>query len=574
MSASSIQFDRLAREDAGIVLISFSSKDWLNQLLEAAGPRGTSPEAIVPLMDNLDCGEEAGQLLDRRGLRPFAQVLRTAKELGARTALVEPYVSTDWNDELAEVYARTFRPPDEPAHRVHFFASVKGAKGRKRAVRYADLRRMTTQVSDAYLGYCVLRPIPAYPVGDTVLRSPRTRKTKWGRFHLVHCGASFDAFVLGNRLEVKGMPFYQQETSVGVCAEADLWMLARLLNRLRETGRYRPSEIYKIAAEVPGWAIGQPRDGLVCDQILGTLKRMGVEATVVYPKPGKADVDKDLIYTCVESAIPVMVGLPEHVALVIGHDTENRPVGGAPDKTLDPDDEPMPRMRSLAEFVDAFYVHDDASGPYQLWKVAETGQPGQKSCFALRDPKHEVDFYLMPLPSRVHLRWDDVTRFVQTWIEDAGQYVGALAHGLGLPWDGMDPREWFRRIYLRRSRRLKQDLVRELEDAKQGRSVRDRDVLIKYICMPMPKYVWVAELSRSEDVVGRDPTERLIRGELIFDSTANRNVPEDALLSFHLEGALYVHGAGRTESTLIYGKHRRSRPYPPLRRATELHAGW
>ncbi len=453
------------------------------------------------------------------------------------------------------MYSRVFQPPLQRASRIHFFA----AKPSGVALKAADLFDIPEKVRSGYLGYTVVRPLPAYRVGDTVLKSPCCISHSDGngsqQFHLSHCGASFTTSLLGNQLTVKGMPFIQQETNVGVCAEADLWMVARYLNKMSETVRHRPAEITEMATRA--YSVGLPRDGLTDSQIFNAFGAMGLKAQLFYPENPAAALD--FLYTCVESSIPVIASLPGHVVVVIGHDYQSamkfpkRETGAGAAKT-----------RSMSEFVKNFYVHDDAQGPYLPMRVGTTpysgsDYPGREM---LTLDGQILETCIVPLPERLHLNSDDILDLIDPLLSHINDYVCAeMPHipkkYLWRPWpkNGL-----IRRVYLRRSSEFKRDLLRGCGQK------RNAEIIAQYRCMQMPKYVWLVELAEYKDL-GGNPYSRRIRGEIVFDSTANRNAIVNSLLSFHYDGRLYVKGCGERESLFVSVDQ--AAPYQPLLRAAK-----
>jgi len=419
---------------------------------------------------------------------------------------------------------------------------------------------MSKALKQAYLGYTVLRPLPVFRVGDTVLCSPCRAKANTNDLasgkDLVHCQASFRVSLLGNELSVIGMPFIQQETTVGVCAEADLWMVARYLNRLGEVRRYRPAEITHMATRTV--TFGQPRDGLFDLQMIDALLQMGLNPRLFYA--GTTEETKEFIFTCVESELPVIAGVPEHVMVVIGHDCTD-PIH-FPRRAVNAN-------RTMSECVQRFIVHDDAGGPYRR-KLA--GNKADKRIiaqddgtvsietiqqFALDDAV--VDFCIACIPHRVDLLWEDVRIHAEIWLERIGSLLSAE---FDIPskqlWSKRSLSDMVLRTYLRRSDRFKADML------SANDRLRHRDFIGQYRCMPMPKYVWVVEMARQRNIEGVAPQERLIEGEMVFDSTGNRHVVTESLLAFHLDGLLYIPEPGGAESMLLVRPD--EQPYRPLLR--------
>ena len=541
-------FSDAATTEGGLQIIDLSAEDWLERTCEALVPPFHLPDLDqVPELYQEQIGE--------RGELPFVSILLLAKErLRARSAVVEPYISTDWYEEYSQLYSRVFREIPREASRIHFFASVPG----DRLVRYTDFFDMPECFREAYLGYTVMRPLPAFRAGDTVLRSPCTI----GRGkHLVHCMAEFHVSLLGNDLTVEGMPFCQQETSVGRCAEADLWMLSRFLNKQGETRRYRPAEITAISRRT--FASGPPREGLNEYQMVDALRQMGLNPECI--NPPSAENARELIYSCIESELPVIAGIPDHVVVIIGHDHV------AP-LTFDGAFCPAAtdfRLGSMSQAVGTFIAHDDEQGPYEDQEVMmgggeedepEHSEGGEEQTKLLRLNEADVDFCLVVMPPRIHLNCFEVWRHSVNWLERVNAVVTDT-------FDKAEPDLWSEdelddlilRVYLRRCDRFKSDLLNPRSTPR-----RHKDFIALYRCLQMPRFVWVVELAYRSELEGTAPDKRRIRGEIVFDSTANRNVPEESLLAFHLSGRMFVPRRGDRDP--IFWKRSAEKPYCPLQR--------
>lgn len=403
----------------------------------------------------------------------------------------------------------------------------------------------------------MVRPIPVFQVGDTVLKSPHSSEDG---SDLIHCQAEFDVHLFGEVLQVRGMPFIQQETHVGVCAVADLWMVARYMNRLGETRRYRPSELTELATS--HFTFGSIREGLINVQMIEALRQMGLNPELVTPQ--NATDAREVLYAYVESEVPVIVGLPGHVAVVIGHDYTPNMLEHSP---------PQGSNATLAGYVNAFFVHDDREGPYIRRGVGCALKPqmlpdGPQEVLTLDDKN--VDYCIAIVPPRVHLRPEDAIQIGTVWIRGIRQWVlgmdwksipGVDPVKEGIIWEEEDLQDLVFRPYLRSSGKFKREIM---EFAR--RTQIDPAIAARYWCMPMPKYVWVLELSKSTEVGGKTPCERPVRGEIILDSTANRFVFDDCLLAFHLNGRMYWREKNKEEPEYLFEWNFDSKPRPPLLR--------
>lgn len=514
-----LSFADIARRDFCVHIVDLTAEDWREQLFANLDP---------PFVK------------DNPGDASFQNLLCLAKqELKACTAVIEPYISTDWNDEYAALYSRIFQKVPRITRRIHFFSAK---------VRYQDLYKLGKPLVEAYLGYSVVRPLSSFRVGDTVLRSPCT-VGGIGK-DLVHCRAQFDVSLLGSRLQVSGMPFLQQETSVAVCAGADLWMVARYLNKKGETRRYQPAEITQLATRTI--TIGPARAGLFDLQMMDALRQMGLNPVILHAMHSREA--KEFMYTCVESELPVIVGMPGHVVVAIGHDYESKTKFDAFTGTTG----------TMSDAVASFIIHDDAKGPYEKVAVGKTYKqlPDGRELEVLTLDDRPVNFFLVALPPRIHMHWHDVWRHTSISIEGINNYAAACMN--------MEGEEFWRRealdnlvarVYLRLSSDFKHDLLNQ----EAGQTLRNTTAVAKYKCMHMPKYVWVVELANRSELQSVSAYERKIRGEILLDSTGNRHIPDETLMALNLNGVMFIPRCGETPAEVIVAD---DLPYSPLQRST------
>jgi hypothetical protein len=461
--------------------------------------------------------------------------------LGAKTVVIERYISPDWADEYQAWYSRSFRSHSHFVPRLHFF---KGIGSGDAFLTSNDLLNLPTECTrnedSAYVGYCILRPFEPITVGDTVLQSPHVK----GDSNAVHCLPHFQVNLLGHTLTVRGMPFMQQDRAVSVCAEADLWMIAKYMHAEGRSRRFRPSEMVKFATGSFNQA--PLRDGLLVEQIHHALALMDLNPEGITPLSAAEALR--IIYSYVESQIPVMVAIPGHVFTVVGHTYSSEPNG-----IISPID-------SLAAYVDSFVVHDDELGPYLELKVGivkeeEKGDAEDKQdqftqlCLtedadASQEEKKGavVDYCLIPKPSSViHLLETDVRLIVPSLLSK--QRIIRF-FGSQVPedfWEESDFSNLVTRIYLRSNEQFKREILPPNEDI-QGRKkalrLRDPRVIATYWRQMLPEYIWVVELADKSDLDTTGPSERKIVGEMILDSTAHRYAIPNTLLALHLKGRM------------------------------------
>lgn len=472
-----------------------------------------------------------------------------ADELKCRSVVIEPYQSTDFADEYSAFYSRLFQDVPKLCRRLHFFA---GVGSQCATIGKIDVLNLGDDIRHAYRGYCVVRPTCPMRVGDTVLTSPFHH----GGLDLVHCHANFETHLLGHTLTVRGMPFLEQDSEVSVCADSDLWMLARYMHMIGECRRYRPSEMRKLATR--SLFHGAVREGLVYEQMMDALRNMDLSPEFRFGiNPSEILA---LLYSCVESEIPVIVGIPQHVVTVIGH-------GYAPTISFPvATDAPA----TMANFVTSFIAHNDAAGPYEDMPVGRTAATADAPEM-LTLAGQPVNWCIFPEPPRVNLRRSDVLSLLNWWLGNISKLKSWTQASSSRWWSDDAVKGLVTREYLRRSDKFKRDIYPPADDPRWNDarfSPRPLEVILRYWRQRMPRYVWVIELARQAEVDGVSPKDRRIAGELVFDATAHHDDVFGALLAFHLDDHMLIRNAPGCEPPFESVDISLHNSYSPLLRGT------
>jgi len=222
-------------------------------------------------------------LTDARSLdqvRYLESYLRN-RQVAAKTIIVEtPYIDRHWMEEYAAYYARLLHPPCSHATRLHFFSSQFDTDALHEFIRSAcdgSADDVQQELNEVYLGFVVVRPLPAAPVGRTIL------KTYGGDPNRCYEPTSIKNYVhlAGLELTVDGLPFQQQDLGVGACATAALW--SALTKAMRTDGRrpLSPSKVTRAATSHQLSSRGSPASaGLNLEQMAATVVAAGHEPHV------------------------------------------------------------------------------------------------------------------------------------------------------------------------------------------------------------------------------------------------------------------------------------------------------
>lgn len=450
---------------------------------------------------------------ENRTLKPLEAILNIAQQLGTKTVVVEKeYVDSDFLDEFRVHYSRHFRDYERFCIRIHFFAHS-FTKGN---LPYLNLFKQD------YLGLSIVRPTLSFCTGRTILRSPKHD----GDSTYTLCKADFEANLSGNVLPISGMPFIQQDTNVGVCAQATLWMASLYMHQKYALARFRPSEI--TAAATRYLTIGPIRRGLATEQVLGALREMGYTPALFVHRDVNATAS--IIYAYVESELPVILLVERkgegHAVVVIGHDFHQRP-------RVDPS------WKSNIHWIDNFIIHDDAAGPYANLLVKGRA----RSTSALHSIEEHARYIIVPLPPAIAMQADDVFDHIATLVDHLNKFIADFGmHVQPFRFSTAELTGLVFRTFLRMSNDFKNDLPKEMSDFFRHR----------YKSMRMPRYIWIIEISQPRYLNKARSKNRKIIGEIVIDSTADRHAHIKSYLAIHLSGRMIIRQAGEDVPTELY----------------------
>lgn len=453
------------------------------------------------------------------------------------TVLTESdYVDRDYRAEYAAHYSTLLESVEPTSTRLHFFRQ-----------KLHTIDDVYTTGSEHYLGFTAIRPLLFVgpggvrhgQVGRTLLRS---NPAPAGKEYVV-CSGLHRANIGGAEFELRVAPFLQQDSQVGSCAHAAIWMATQSPIDRYCSRPYSIPEIGEMATRSLSLGRTRPSGGLTIYQTLEALRLMGyspISFEIEQPEEQsrRADVIKrydadpsrsprEIIYRYVESGVPVILAVqrvnsPEHHAVtVVGH-TYDPPSG-------------LNRIRDgfrwPTELIPFFVCHDDALGPYLHTEIIDGG---------LRIREHwvgqTVDSFLhniiVPLPPKVYLTGEAATKKAMDYLSHPGimSNYKAVAPAKLRSESGADI---FSRGCLRTYLRLSNEFKADLRETEIAPSVRET-----YQQMRMSRFVWVCELSLLEHVDSATEGERKMFGEILFDCTASAF--SEAFLAIHLPGMLLV----------------------------------
>ena len=486
-------------------------------------------------LDTRKAWDQLARHLGGGDLDVVRNTIRHLRVLDAKSYVLEsPYIDRDYSADYAHFYARTFRAHERHCKRLHFFS---------RDISPLLLQPLSTEVlkqlgglGKDYCGFCVVRPLSTAPIGRTVLRARLP-----GGFNMeaaVTCRADFDSHLLGVPLQVTGTSFLQQDSRVGACAQVAIWTGMRHMHARHNYNWVSVADITGFAGPpsvTEAVSLPNASDRLSSHAMVRAIAEAGYQPLVI-PRP---DIGRAIL-PYVESGIPVILGLNTGTGL--GHAVTV--VGRVFAKQEAP-------TKHAVDYVPAYIVHDDQSGPY-MWLPANE-KASEKFGFnddtiTRQTPGGPIELNvachgvlgIALMSTRVfstaaraeHNAWSQINEILEA-LPSARQ---ALAE-YNVP--------------------VNEELMDELQSAHRA----DRIVLRTYLtsaagyrrhlaqgsasdCLKaalldlhLPHFTWITEISTIDSYNQFSLRLRRIYGHTVLDATSTAE-PKDALLALHLPGLL------------------------------------
>ncbi len=343
--------------------------------------------------------------------------------LGCSSVLVESmYMDRDYVDDVALYYSRNLRSYPNYCTRLHFFVKKLTLQDIHAQVLGAthDKSGIEALLNEAYLGFIVVRPLPAHPIGRTVLRAIATANEE--AEDLFPCLRQYVVHLAGLSLKISGLAFQQQDQGVSACAGTAVWSASHRVAPLEDIRVPTSAEI-NLAATKYIVANGRslPSQGLGVDHICEAIRAIGLAPTMKWA--GDLKTDRPQILTYLKSGLPLVLALRKegsevgHAVCCVG---ARLSPAEHPSKTL--------FITDASSGLGAIYIHDDRIGPYVLAKLSETANGNTALLIEWPgDPvpeEHTVMAMVVPVPLKLRMSALQLRR--------GGQWIAAyLAKGHG-----------------------------------------------------------------------------------------------------------------------------------------------
>lgn len=280
------------------------------------------------------------------------------RELAAKTVVVEEsYVDHDFLEDFAAYYVRCFKQYSRYCTRLHFFSTI--FDGKEFEGLFSGQDAIRDKLSDSYLGFIVVRPVPDRVVGRTCLATyPQTGGRE---FPVVQ---RFEANLFGLSLSVESIPFQEQDRAVAACATSALWSVFQGTGRKFHHRIPSPAEITRLAtSDHPLEARAFPAgDGLMLVQMADAVRACDLEP--LWLQYADAFFLRAAIHAYASAGIPLLLNgevvnaaTPKevygvHAVAVCGYKFAQVMVPESDGFTL------------WSSCIEKLYCHDDGVGPF------------------------------------------------------------------------------------------------------------------------------------------------------------------------------------------------------------------
>ena len=490
----------------------------------------------VARLDSAEAWSRLARVLGGANSEVVRNTIRHLRVVNAKTYVLEdPYIDRDYSADYLQFYARTFRAHERHCKRAHFF-SRDISPLLKRPLSTTQLNRLHEFAEENYCGFCVIRPLAGATIGRTVLLA--RVGNGFNMEATVTCRAEVNAHLLGTQLEVTGTSFLQQDTRVGACAQVAIWAGMRHMHARHDYNWVSVADITRFArppSVTEAVSLPIASDRLSSDAMVRAIAEAGYQP-LCFPR---LDIGRAIL-PYVESGIPVILGLDiggtvGHAVTVIGRvfAKQERPTNRAID------------------YVPAYIVHDDQSGPY-MWLPADE-QASTKFSFGDHTIRRDTPggpielnmrchavFAIALMSTRVfstaaraeHAAWNQINENLNA-LPDARRALAELdmpvnemlmdelqtAHSAG---------DIVLRTYLTSAAGYRRHLAR-------GSASDDlKDALLD---LHLPHFTWITEISTIDSYNQPSRGLRRIYGHTVLDATSTAE-RRDGLLVLHLPGLL------------------------------------
>ena len=422
------------------------------------------------------------------------------------------YVDSVYRDSYYDYYSTKHSTYNRFCLRMSFFDI-----GFKKDIDFSD----ESNIKDNYLGFLVIRPLIKC-IGRNVI-SPLAKVAPKNDIRI--CKVSVDASCLGVKLKAEGFPHASQDNETMTCAQTTIWSLLEYYgNKYTYYHPTLPTEIESIL-EPFSYERQLPSKGLTYNQISVALRNLGFGPKIYQTGKTTQEIRRfhQLMACYIESGVPLAVALTNdklgHAVVCLGtekidkHEVIKHPVTIGSKTVYSWND-----TLANANFV----FNDDNMPCYQMATLANPAVNYINLGLA-KWQNVKVSQFIAPLYHKVYLEADTAIALSEQIISSV------IPGGNGL----------VMRTKLTSSRTFRTHITKMTTLGNNHR--------LALLGIPMPKFVWVTELSTPDEFYNNQ-----VSTLLLLDATGSKmaNLSRNIILLLS-EGLLYSYDKN---SMAIVGK--------------------
>jgi hypothetical protein len=339
---------------------------------------------------------------DQARVAIVSNILQNLRDLGAKSYIIETdHLDRDFTEAYSAYYAKTFRRHSKYCSRLLFFSCDISTLISSDVLTTST--RLQTEAGPAFLGWTVLRPISEAPVGFALIRQPPPPP---GFEAQAMVRAEYTAHAFGGEFKLEGVPMTQQDSRIGACAQAAIWVAARhfhtrhrgpWISTVSITEAATASPEYSINTQIPAGSEGLFPNNIVAALRAARRQPLIYAAANLTPQgvPIWGNIRPvDIIGRYLDSGIPVLLAVHppgqsiSHAITLTGQLVRQTPRS-----------QQLPAKPTVAEYIEAFYANDDLVGPNLRVAVEPNSPCGQAPYNVMGTAR----WMTVPLPEKVYL---------------------------------------------------------------------------------------------------------------------------------------------------------------------------
>ncbi|MFT3932831.1 MAG: hypothetical protein QM726_04370 [Chitinophagaceae bacterium] len=387
------------------------------------------------------------------------------------------------------------------------------------------------ELQTKYRGFFILRPTPPFINGRSLVSPMALVDTNF-----MVCLTRYQPTANGLKMSVDGFPHSSQDTETITCAETTLWAIMEYFSyKYIEYKPVLPSKIIQTLSHVSSER-QIPSKGLNITQMSFALREFGF-GTRIYSREDYGGQFESLISCYIESGIPLIIAMENnpgpgyigHALLCVGHEKIRDAQVDLLPAFYFTDDEIRTKaagkniiMYDMDDLKKQFVFVDDNHAVYQKAALDAPAAHYAKDWHGCK-----ISYFIVPLYTKIYLEAFEAKTFIKYFL-------------IAGPEPLQNNSEVCLRFFLASSRSFKDKL-------NKNESFQD-DLKGLILETPMPKFIWVAELT-TKDLI----KQKKANGLVILDATeANINSNKPLILAaFQGKVINFDHKAGILENNIL-----------------------